>query len=156
MWRLAGFEKKCQWMIRAAWKKGPWLLTGFFGRWTTAQLYGDYFLHHDIRIPLKQPEWPMESKAVSFFVRGSFDNSFSAGGDPIWLSRTYCSDTETIINHQRKVLDSCYKNQKKTKTFKGFGEHINSPRKFVSWVLQDFGVPVNAFFKTIFQATCLD
>ena len=36
------------------WKKGPWLV-GLYTGWKTTQLYGDYFIHHEIRIPINQP-----------------------------------------------------------------------------------------------------
>ena len=36
------------------WKKGPWLFMVYRG-WKPTQLYGDYFINHDIRIPINHP-----------------------------------------------------------------------------------------------------
>ncbi len=45
------------------WKKGPWLV-GLYRGWTTTQLYGDYFINHEIRIPIKQPGFALETQGA--------------------------------------------------------------------------------------------
>ncbi len=45
------------------WKKGPWLV-GIYRGWKTTQLYGDYFINHEIRIPSLNNQDSMESTAL--------------------------------------------------------------------------------------------
>ncbi len=50
-------------------KRGPrWLVGLYRGLYQTTQLYRDYFINHEIRIPINQPGWLMESRAGFFFV----------------------------------------------------------------------------------------
>ena len=90
----------------------------------------------------------MESKA-SFFFRGSFDNSFSAIAQTLKRSSTIRDNSSIPVT----------KTLKKNETLQGFrGKHI-FPHEclFVSWVLKDFGVFLNAFFFfSNFPASCLD
>ena len=48
--------------------KKPWLFM-VYGGWNPTQLYGDYFINHEIRIPSLTNQDSMESR--SFFFRGS-------------------------------------------------------------------------------------
>ena len=49
-------------------EKKAWLFRVFFGDYITQILYRDYFINHEIRIPvIKQPVWLMESKRFFIF-----------------------------------------------------------------------------------------
>ncbi len=46
-------------------RKKPWLV-GLYRGWNITQLYGDYFINHDLWIPINQPGWLMESRSGFF------------------------------------------------------------------------------------------
>ena len=72
------------WKLRVLyeqWRKGPWLFSVFFGYYTT-QLYGDYFIKHEIRIPIwtARIQWKVRDPV---FFRGSHVPHIS--GPYLWI-----------------------------------------------------------------------
>ena len=51
------------------WKKGPLVGPGLYRGRNPTQLYRDYFINHDIRIPINQPGWLNgKDRRVGFFL----------------------------------------------------------------------------------------
>ena len=55
--RCFAYRSPLGWMqfILLQWKKGPWLFGVYIGKYYTTQVYRDYLINHEIRIPINQP-----------------------------------------------------------------------------------------------------
>ena len=81
-------------------KKGSWLFRVYRG-WDTAQLYGDYFINYEIRIPSLNSQYSMESKAVGELVVGKLYTSFTS--PELWYHHAYCYITICTWNLKKDV-----------------------------------------------------
>ena len=114
------------WISHEQWKKGPWFLVGWviYGINYTTQLYRDYFINHEIRIPsLTNQYFPWKVvRPFCFFVAHRFFFSKSPLDPRLrkWRSlKIRTANEESGAIGTRGVTRGSFENHKGTSTFQG-------------------------------------
>ena len=120
-------------MVRSEqWKKGPLVVWGIFRGWNPTQLCGDYFINHELWIPINQPvQWKVFcfvfAAQLGFSHQKSHDSNIATFTSPktnIAIENRHCWIGDTSLNAWFSIVMLVFRILLASFIFPNCGRHV--------------------------------